>query len=139
MITTPPALTALHHVGITVTDVERSLTWYESKLGMVQWMKETWDGGWTACLVRPGTHLHLGLDTHERNEGEPFAPHRTGLDHISFATTSREEVHAWHAHLTAEGVACGAITEGIDPAPHALFTFADPDGVALEIIFFAAG
>lgn len=68
----------MHHVGITVTDVERSVAWYEEMLGMVQWMTETRDGGWTAGITRPGSDVFLGLDTRERNEGERFGPHARG-------------------------------------------------------------
>lgn len=138
-VSAPPALTAVHHVGITVTDVERSLAWYEEMLGMVQWMTETWEGGWTACITRPGSDVHLGLDTHQRNEGERFGPHRTGLDHVSLATTSRAELDAWFGYLTGKGVACSPIVEATQPVPYALFTFTDPDRVALEIIHMDAG
>ena len=64
----PPA--SLHHVGITVTDLDRSVAWYGEMLGMVQWMEETYPGGRTAGLMRPGTHVHVGLDAHDRNDGE---------------------------------------------------------------------
>ena len=43
----------------------------------------------------PGTHVHVGLDAHDCNDGEDFAPHRTGLDHLSFAVRSLDELAAW--------------------------------------------
>jgi glyoxylase I family protein len=101
-----PPLASLHHVGITVTDLDRSVAWYGEMLGMVQWMEETYPGGRTAGLMRPGTYVHLGLDAHDRNDGEDFAPHRTGLDHLCFGVASRAELDDWRAHLTARGVAC---------------------------------
>lgn len=133
-----PPLAGLHHVGITVTDLDRSLRWYAEMLGMVQWMTEEYPGGRTAGLVRPGTTVHLGLDAHDRNGGEGFAPHRTGMDHLAFAIASRSELGAWHDHLTGRGVACSAVRDYPDPVPHALFTFTDPDGVALEMICLEA-
>lgn len=135
----PPALAALHHIGITVTDLERSVRWYGEMLGMVQWMEERYPGGRTAGLMRPGTHVHLGLDAHERNAGEPFAPHRTGLDHLALSTTSRDELDAWHAYLVERGVDCSEVRDVLEPAPFALFTFTDPDGVAIEIIHMEPG
>jgi hypothetical protein len=51
----PSGLVGLHHVGITVTDIERSLRWYREMLGMVQWGEEHFPGGRTALLMRPGT------------------------------------------------------------------------------------
>lgn len=70
----PSGLVGLHHVGITVTHIERSLRWYGEMSGMVQWGEEHYPGGRTALLMRPGTHLHLGLDVYEANEGEPSPP-----------------------------------------------------------------
>lgn len=133
--TEPPALAALHHIGITVTDQKRSIEWYREMLGMVQWGEERYPGGCTALLMRPGTHVHLGLDTHEANEGESFAPHRTGLDHIAFMIVGRAELEAWHLHLTGRGVECSDVRDvAIGSVSATLFTFTDPDGVALEMI-----
>jgi glyoxylase I family protein len=79
--------------------------------------------------------LHIGLDTHDRNAGESFAPHRTGLDHVGLAATSRDELKQWHAHLSEKGVTCSDIKDVVlDPITGALFTFTDPDGVALEFV-----
>jgi glyoxylase I family protein len=137
VVATPP-LASLHHVGITVTDLDRSVTWYGEMLGMVQWMEETYPGGRTAGLMRPGTHVHVGLDAHDRNDGEDFSPHRTGLDHLCFGVASRAELDDWRAHLTARGVACSEIRDYTEPIPFSLFTFNDPDGVALELMYLAA-
>ncbi|MFK0252745.1 VOC family protein [Streptomyces sp. NPDC090445] len=134
---TPPGLGAVHHVGITVTDLERSVQWYAEHLGMVQWMKETFPGGRTAGIMRPGTQIYLGLTQHDAGVDEAFAPHRTGLDHLTFAASTREELHAWRAHLMARGVKCSDVHEYAAPLPFALFTFNDPDGVALEIFHLA--
>jgi glyoxylase I family protein len=130
----PPALGRIHHVGITVTDLTRSLAWYREVLGMVPVMEENYPGGRTIVLVRPGTAVDIGLDEHEANEGERFAPHRTGLDHVSLAVPTRAELDIWHAHLTALGVECSAVRDVTEPMPFALLTFTDPDGVALELI-----
>ncbi len=132
----PPAMAALHHVGITVTDLERSVAWYREMLGMIRWGEERYPGGRTALLMRPGTHVHLGLDAHEANEGEPFAPHRTGLDHLAFMITTRAELVAWRAHLSGRGVACSEVRDVVvESVPASLLTFTDPDGVALEMIY----
>lgn len=136
--TAAPPMASLHHVGITVTDLERSVRWYGEMLGMVQWMEETYPGGRTAGLMRPGTPVHVGLDGHDRNDGEDFAPHRTGLDHLCFGVASRAGLDDWRAHLTERGVACSEIRDHTEPIPFSLFTFNDPDGVALELMYLAA-
>ncbi|MBO0874941.1 MAG: VOC family protein [Pseudonocardia sp.] len=134
-----PALTGLHHVGITVTNLERSVQWYGEMLGLVQVMEEVYPGGRVVVMVRPGTAVDIGLDSHDRNEGEPFAPHRTGLDHLALGTTTRAELDAWHAYLNAKGVECGEIKDITEPLAFSLFSFTDPDGVAIEIFYMDPG
>lgn len=82
--------------------------------------------------------VDIGLDEHEANEGERFAPHRTGLDHVALAVPSRAELDTWQAHLTACGVECSAVRDVTEPMPFALLTFTDPDGVAFELIHMPA-
>ena len=124
----------IHHIGITVTDLARSLAWYQEMLGMVQWGEEHYPGGRTALLMRPDNSVHVGLDEHERNAGERLEPHRTGLDHLALGVSSRDELVRWHEHLTERGVSCSPLRDVTEPAPCALFTCTDPDGVALEFI-----
>lgn len=133
--TPAPAVSSLHHIGITVTDIERSVRWYGDVLGLVQWGEERHPGGRTALLMRPGTHVHIGLDAHEANDGEGFRPHRTGLDHLALTVDTREEMDSWQMHLDALGVPYDPVRDLVEPAPCALITFRDPDGVALELIY----
>lgn len=130
-----PALVNLHHVGITVTDLQRSIRWYGEMLGMVVVMEATYPGGRVVVMIRPGTAVDIGLDWHEANEGEAFAPHRTGLDHLALGTTSRAELDAWHAYLVGKGVECSEIRDVTEPLAFSLFSFTDPDGVALEMFY----
>jgi catechol 2,3-dioxygenase-like lactoylglutathione lyase family enzyme len=39
-ITVRPTLTGIHHIGITVTDVEASAAWYERVLGLGRLFQE---------------------------------------------------------------------------------------------------
>ena len=133
--TAPPPLARLHHVGITVTDLARSVAWYRDVLGMVPVFEEHYSGGRTIVMIRPGTAVDIGLDEHEANEGERFAAHRTGMDHVALSVPTRTELDSWHTHLAALGVECSAVRDLTDPVPYALLTFSDPDGVALELIF----
>jgi len=131
----PGGLSGVHHVGLTVTDAERSKGWYSEVLGMIEWMREEYPGGHTIGMVRPGSGLFIGLDTHERNGAEEFAPHRTGLDHLALAVDSRAELDTWHRHLVATGVNCSDVREFTHPGTGALCTFSDPDGIALELMY----
>lgn len=132
--TAAPAIGDLHHVGITVTNLARSVAWYQEVLGMELLMEELHAGGRTVVLWRPGTGVDIGLDEHHANEGEPFACHRTGLDHVSMSVPTRGGLDTWHAWLTGRGVPCSAVRDVTEPFPFALLSFTDPDGVALELI-----
>jgi len=131
----PGGLSGIHHVGLTITDPERSKRWYTEMLGMVEWMQEEYPGGRTIGMMHPGSALFIGLDTHERNRAEGFAPYRTGLDHLALTVDSRAELEAWHSFLVERGVHCSAVREFTHPGKGALCTFSDPDGIALELMY----
>jgi catechol 2,3-dioxygenase-like lactoylglutathione lyase family enzyme len=58
------------------------------------------------------------------------------MDHLCLAVTSRSELVEWHEHLTARGVVCSDVRDvTITPISTSLFTFADPDGIALEMMY----
>lgn len=135
-IPTTPALAGFHHVDLTVSDVEASETWYARVLGFQRIFleKHATGPGYAVLMLRPGTHLHLGLSHHDSNHGERFDETRTGLDHVSFAVATREELDAWAAHLTEQNVPHSGITERAEPMPHAVLVLRDPDNIQLEMI-----
>jgi glyoxylase I family protein len=137
--TVRPTLTAIHHVGITVTDVEASAAWYERVLGLGRLFTEhhyrSPANGYTIVLGPPDGSFSLGVDHHPGNAGDSFDPTRTGLDHLSFQVESVDALQAWATHLEGQGVP----NSGVYPMqgfPLSLVTFCDPDGVQLELIAF---
>jgi catechol 2,3-dioxygenase-like lactoylglutathione lyase family enzyme len=132
-----PALTAIHHVGITVTDAEASAAWYERVLGFQRRFEERHfrsdAGGYTIVLGPLDSSFSLGVDHHPANCGDNFDPTRTGLDHLSFQAGSVDALRAWVAHLEGQGVANSGVYS-MEDFPVSLVTFRDPDGVQLELI-----
>ena len=129
-----PAVTAMHHVCLTVTDQGVSERWYGQVLGLHRVMVEAHpDGGNSVVLTRPGLQFFLGIAHHPTGDGTPFAEQRTGLDHLSFAVRERPDLDAWQAHLDACGVPHSGITERTEPFPYALIVFRDPDHIQLEV------
>src|SRR4051812_943137 len=108
-----PALGRIHHVGLTVSDVEASEAWYCRVLGMERLGTEQHHlgTGYTVLLHRPGGDLDIGLDHHPIHEGERFEEHHTGLDHISIHVSQRADLDSWAAHLDALNVTRGEITD----------------------------
>ncbi len=134
---TIPALGGIHHIGLTVSDIEASETWYARVLGLTRAFIEPHHQGTGRAVVlhRPGAPLSLGLDKHEANQGEQFDECRTGLDHVAFQVADRAALDAWVDHLDRQGVPHSGITEATEPFPYAVLVLRDPDNIQLELIW----
>lgn len=131
-----PEPTAFHHLTLTVTDLARSVAWYELALGLTK-VADRAGEGWTRALLRaPSGHsaLMIGLTQHLGTaRGDRFDHTRVGIDHLSIACADRAEVEVWAGHLAAAGIDHGEIVDA--PAGHVLVC-RDPDGIPVE--FFAS-
>ena len=134
------ALGPVHHLRLTVTDIQRSREFYTQLLGFQVAAESpamddpayeaTYPVLWGGIVMILGNML-LGL--------RPVAPHddrfdadRVGLDHLSFSVGSRAELEQAIQLFDQRGVKHGDITRlggfGIDILP-----FFDPDGIQLEL------
>ena len=122
---------AITHVALTVTDLDRSVPWYQALFGSDPVLDE--DTGpfrhvvWLVGGTLVGLHQFPDLKT-----TEPFDERRAGLDHLAFACANRGELEAWEARLKELGIANGGV---IDASYGSGLSFRDPDNIALE--FFA--
>jgi glyoxylase I family protein len=128
-----PDIANIHHVSVTVSDIERSVPWYTEVLGLTKLMEEQHpDGtGYGVVLGKPDWSMCVGVHTHPTNERERFSEERTGLDHFSFGVSSRAELAEWEARLTQLGVEHSPIT---DKQGYSVLVFRDPDNIQLEFI-----
>ena len=124
-------LHAMHHVALSVRDLDASAAWYERVFALERQFDEEADGRRAIVYRFAGGPLVLGLVEHDAGAAAgPFAPTVTGLDHVAFAVRTRAELDAWIEHLDDLGVAhSGAIAV----PPGAICNFADPDGIALAL------
>jgi len=128
-----PDVSGIHHVSVTVTDIERSVPWYSELLGLTKLMEEPHPGGtgYAVVLGKPDWSMCVGLHTHPSNERERFEESRTGLDHIGFMVSGRAEFDAWDSKLTELGVDHSPVN---DQGGYAVLVFRDPDNIQLEFM-----
>jgi len=121
-------ISGFSHVAIRVTDFTRARRFYVDLLGLSVALEGE---GW--ALVKVGSAF-LGVlgDAAETELGDHFDPHRVGLDHVSFAVESAEQLDRIQRDLDAAGVP----NDGVNNEPELNakgLVFYDPDGIALEL------
>lgn len=130
----------IHHLRLTVTDVQRSREFYTGLLGFQVAVEspppddpaaEAVFGVLFGGIVMIRGDLVMGLRP-MAPAGDRFDPDRVGLDHLSFGVPSREDLEQAVRLFDEHGVTHGGITRlgsfGIDVLP-----FEDPDGIQLEL------
>jgi glyoxylase I family protein len=132
----------LHHLALTVRDLDASVEWYGQVFGIRPQMDAPHPGGFARVLADEAWQLMIVLHRHDANAGEMFRESRTGLDHAGFAVSTRDDLVAWQSHLEANGVArASAADRPLTQSPIAdepygsILVFRDPDNIQLE--FFA--
>src|SRR5438045_1858198 len=99
-----PNRPTLSNVALTVTNLEKSVPWYESLFNVKSQMEEAFNSGKSHVLADPEWKLLIVLTRHNGNQGEQFTESRTGMDHAGFLVDSRAELEAWQAQLEKNGV-----------------------------------
>jgi catechol 2,3-dioxygenase-like lactoylglutathione lyase family enzyme len=77
----------------------------------------------------------LGLTQHQHGNREPFDETRAGLDHLSFAVSSREQLDAWAQRFSEAGVTFSPVAVANSIPGAAALVFRDPDNIQLELFF----
>jgi glyoxylase I family protein len=89
--------------------------------------------GWSAVLLlHESSGTVVEFQQHDRNDGEPFDPARTGLDHLGLKVGSRADLDDWQRHFAEHEV---DFTPVVEREYGAVLTFRDPDGRQLEMFY----
>jgi catechol 2,3-dioxygenase-like lactoylglutathione lyase family enzyme len=130
----------LHHLALTVTDLDASVRWYQTVFDVHLLMDVPHPGGVGRVLADPDMQLMFALHRHDTNDGHLFAEPTTGLDHAGFVVATRADLEAWQDHLEASGVvradtADKPLTQSpISDEPYgSVLVFRDPDNIQLEL------
>ncbi|MHB1553493.1 MAG: VOC family protein [Acidimicrobiales bacterium] len=142
----------VHHVGLTVSDLERSFAFYERLLGRVRDFSTESEGPVLSKAVGvPGAHLRFGFITlgsvhlelleyrNPRRERYELSNADPGAPHVCFEVTDLKEAMA---SLAADGIRFYSDPLDIDEGPLAGYSFVyfdDPDGITLELFAHRGG
>lgn len=125
------------HVRLTVTDIDRSRSFYDEVFGLPVVYEVPPDADeatrqqlgflYGGVIYQLGDSL-LGL----RPVGtDTFHEDRVGLDHVSFTVGSVADLESAAAFLDSQGISHGGV-KNIGPA--SILEFRDPDNIALELL-----
>jgi glyoxylase I family protein len=136
----------LHHIALTVSDLDASVEWYTKVFGVAHLMDAPHTGGIGRILADDTRQLMIALHAHDGSAGEPFQETRTGMDHVGFFLPTRADLERWQDHLTEHGVAPAAVADGpltqspIADEPYgSVLVFRDRDNIQLELFAPPAG
>jgi lactoylglutathione lyase len=146
----PWRLGALHHVGLTVSDIERSIRFYRDMLGLTLIRRRphvdsdyvTLQTGYQEVVlnvasfkVTPDSLQTLEIVQYMNHAGLPVetAGNRPGASHLCLTV---DDLRACHADLKAKGVSFKSEPVKITVGPNTgglVVYFYDPDGYTLEL------
>ncbi|TWR27875.1 glyoxalase [Mucilaginibacter achroorhodeus] len=122
-----PAQTRIGHVHLKVSDLQKSLAFYQDLLGFEL---VTMYGNQAAFISAGGYHHHIGLNTWQ-SKGAPRAPeYAPGLFHTAILYPERKDLAAIFKRLMDNGYPLtGASDHGVSEALY----LDDPDGNGVEL------
>jgi glyoxylase I family protein len=124
-----PDLPAIAHVTLTVSDLDRSIQWYE-RLFDVAFHRDESPGPFRRAVWLVEGQTLVGLhEFPDPSDTLPFDERRIGLDHLAFACRGRDELEAWEIRLSELGIDHGGI---VDADYGSGLSCRDPDNIALE-------
>jgi glyoxylase I family protein len=127
----------IHHLGLSVRDVEVSAAWYADVLGFAR------AGEYSApdssrrkvFLRHDGLRARIGLTQHRSGSAEVFDETRPGLDHLAFSVASRDELDRWAERFSDAGVQYSTPAPANSIGGATVLVFRDPDNIQLELFF----
>ncbi len=124
----------IHHITLTVTDIQSHVEWFQSVFGPADIVEREFDDFFRTRLTWPDLDdLRIALIQHKAGDPAARFNHlQPGLDHLGFECKTPEEVHAWAEKLDGLGVVHGPIE---DVQYGVVLTARTPDNIPIEFFF----
>lgn len=126
---------AVHHLTLTVTDINRSREFYTNVLGfqvVTEIPAVPGDPGPRLLLSNGNAVIALRPSPYSAPRGDRFDEGRVGLDHLSFLVGSRSDLDDAARILDQQGIPRGEI-EDLGELGMWVLPFRDPDNIQLEL------
>ena len=126
-----------HHIDLTVSDLKRSVAFYEKVLSEIGFRRsDQYSGGAPCWLYGQSVNGVFSIALQLAREAVPHDRYRPGLHHMAFGAESREAVDRFHDFLLGQEIDVLDAPAEYDYTPgyYAVF-FADPDGIKLELVY----
>jgi glyoxylase I family protein len=120
---------SIHHLRLTITDVERSRRFYTEVLNF-EHIADLPSG---VFLSNGAIGLGIGPSPDPEPAGDRFDEARVGLDHLSLQVDSLADLERAVAALDAHGVPHGEIKDLGEGFGIYVLSFRDPDNIQLEL------
>lgn len=128
-----PVIKGIAHVELSVTDLDKSVAWYQALLSANEIFRAGNDEFAidAVALQEPVSRMIIAFTQHRTMEPGLFSPRRAGLDHLALSVANPSDLAEWLTHMDALGVEHGGI-EKRDFFEAIVAT--DPDGIPVEFI-----
>jgi glyoxylase I family protein len=127
-----PAIKGFGHIDLTVSDVDRSVRWWEDVLGF-RLISTRERPDFKLCTVIHPSGFFIGLMQHTNGAASRFDERAVGLDHLALRVPDRGALEAWARHLDDLGVENSGVQ---DESAGPLIVLRDPDNIQLELWVF---
>ena len=131
-----PTIAGYSHLSLTVTNLGKSTEWYRELLGFTLDAEVDGEGFRRHRLRHPDAGITLTLTEHDDGGRDRFDERRIGMDHVSFAVPTIDDLLGFKERFEELGVPHSEVKATAGGAG-GIVTFRDPDHIQLEI--FAAG
>jgi catechol 2,3-dioxygenase-like lactoylglutathione lyase family enzyme len=124
-------LTGVDHLGLTVSDLDRTTSWYCEHLDfepLVRYANAA-VGAEVQVLRRQDVAFRLSLRRFTSGSREPFSEFRVGMDHVALGVADEHALSAWQARLEGAGISCNRT----DLPELSILVMRDPDNIQVEL------